>query len=815
MLTIRHFTPRVTPAAGRAALAALLVAALAACGSADDAGTDPFADQGRPTVDATRSDGEGNDTTVSFNVVARDNLGIKYVSVALSGNGVNGLAVDTIRSAMTEFTKQYSFPVSPSIPPGTSVLVVATAMDGAGNLSVADSLRVSVGNLRDPAVFITSPRTGTAVVIGKSVVLSIAGSHALKVRSIGYITSGVYSTTDSAAFTSPLRDSMSVVDTLTVPDTTDAGALTVTPFVVDSASEQRTLGDPITINVQTQATANTRPTVSFGVTPRIEVTDTIHVEASDPTGISTLGYEVRSFDAPNAVIAADSMISTGNFTSLPATFQFRLPVTTFPARVLVSAFATNTNGVREYALAGTSARRDTVVVVAGVTRPLPLGGRVADAYYHAGKDRLYLTNIERNVLDVFSLADSSFKEPIVVGSRPWGITPWPRDRAGNVGDTLLVANSGGTNISYVNLNATGSGREAYRYPLPNIIVYSVTSTRSQTTGEIITEKTVYDFSDRPQFLAATCAGDSLPTTVCGDVKVVYSTTPTGGQSKPFPNMGTLRWENLTTKKSHFFYEHAMGQSEGRSDTLAIDRFAAQGVGINEPLLRERELATSSLGATAAFSVVARVPLLGFRDTTYVRNSSTFRRAVIGEGGDVLGSRAVMYDAVPGLETGFTEEDGTTWTWSRPFLDLGVSSATDVSDYIANTFAQVRGVGINFDGSLAAIRADSTYLIDPTLRLQGLLQTSGGNAGFDFHPRNTGLMSADLLTRLAFAASSEPQIEIYDTHCYQRVSVVPLREPIIGPIKSAVRSNGQIVLIGATARGATIVSLPNTFVTSCP
>ena len=31
-----------------------------------------------------------------------------------------------------------------------------------------------------------------------------------------------------------------------------------------------------------------------------------------------------------------------------------------------------------------------------------------------------------------------------------------------------------------------------------------------------------------------------------------------------------------------------------------------------------------------------------------------------------------------------------------------------------------GVAINFDGALGAVRGDSTYLIDATLRLQGLL-----------------------------------------------------------------------------------------------
>ena len=52
----------------------------------------------------------------------------------------------------------------------------------------------------------------------------------------------------------------------------------------------------------------------------------------------------------------------------------------------------------------------------------------------------------------------------------------------------------------------------------------------------------------------------------------------------------------------------------------------------------------------------------------------------------------------------------------------------------------------------------------------------------------------------FAASAEPQIDIFDSYCYKKVATVPVRDPIIGPIKAALRpSSGQIVLVGATAR----------------
>ena len=118
----------------------------------------------------------------------------------------------------------------------------------------------------------------------------------------------------------------------------------------------------------------------------------------------------------------------------------------------------------------------------------------------------------------------------------------------------------------------------------------------------------------------------------------------------------------------------------------------------------------------------------------------------------------------------------------------------------------------------AIRGDSTYLIDRTLRLQGLMQTSGGNAGFDFHPLNAGIgpSTSPLGTRIAFAASDQPQLEVYDTYTYRECLVIPTRDPIIGPIKAAARAGGggDIVLVGATARGVVIVTVRASQLANC-
>jgi hypothetical protein len=814
----------LTRAANRGIVMAVVVGTLfgvAACN--DSTASDATRDRTAPTVSLSAIGGQA-DTVIAFNTGAKDNLGLKTIHVHVVG--AVGFSFDTtFSSAVTDIAIPFQLFASRAVPPGTPAIITAFAVDGAGNTSAIDTLRLATGNLPPPEVRVVSPTSGSSAVVGKSIVVTISGKTAVKIMSLGLFTTGPLVRADSILFSSPLRDSVTMQDTLTIPSTASPGTLTITPFLRDSLG-QRAVGQSITLTVQTVSQVNSIPVVNqfcvgntafdnkCGHSSRIEVTDSVHVEADDPSGIIGLGYEVRSL-AGGPIDDSSTFVSNGQLTFQPHTFQMHLPYTNFPTIAYIQVFARNSNGVKAYAKLGNGVDRiDTVTVVAGVTRGLPFGGQVADAYYHPRKDRLYLTNILLNRVEVFDLTDSTFKSPVLVGSRPWGITVWPRDRNGTVGDTLLVANSGGTDISYINLNAGTSGAEVFRYALPNILVFSVTSVTSTTApnGPPITQRTVYDFSDRPQYLAATC---KTVGTGCSETVLTYSTTPTPGQSAPFSgNNGTLRWENLTAGTSHFFFEQAIGQSAGRGDTLEVIRYDANTRLATTLVPFKQKFGTAP--DTGFFSIVFQINKIGFRDTTFARNSANFQRAVYGEGGSVLGSRAMTYDATLGFETLELTPGGNLAPLPIPAIDLGVSQPQDVSDWTANSFAQVKGVGINFDGSLAGVRGDSTYIINPALRLQGVLGTTASNAGLDFHPLNTGPNSFPLNTRLAFAASAEPLIEIFDTHCYQRVGSIPIRDPIIGPLTAAFRqSTGQLVLVGATARGVVIAQLPNTFTTTCP
>ena len=130
------------------------------------------------------------------------------------------------------------------------------------------------------------------------------------------------------------------------------------------------------------------------------------------------------------------------------------------------------------------------------------------------------------------------------------------------------------------------------------------------------------------------------------------------------------------------------------------------------------------GSFFDYSIVIRIDQLAFRDTTYVRNSGNFRRAVIGEGGPVLGSRGMMYDAHERLRPHAHRCRSSTAVCRAPWTCPTTSRIR---------FARVQGVGINFDGELAAIKGDSTYVFDRTLRLQGIFQSRGEHGWARFPP----------------------------------------------------------------------------------
>lgn len=822
---LKSFDSRSPARMIRFVTAAMAVAVLSACVAND---TTSGGDKLAPTIKLTA--GTVTDSAMTFTVAAGDNLGLLHVDAVAGAPGIATVCDTTFSAAVTQFTRTCTISVPSTVPIGTTVTIFAQSVDGNLNNSKVDTLFMVTGGGTPSIVVLTKPTNAKrdTVAVGFTNALAITGRSQAKVKALGWTVSGVFTPAhvDSVIFTSPLSDSVAIDSSVSFVGAATGNAI-ITPFMYDSLGRLFT-GPPVTVVVVASCGANTIPTADFGLTKRVEVTDTIHVTGTDRCGVKYIGYVVKALPPTNTVYARDSVLVPANTNSAQHTFNMALPINTFPTIAQVYSFAINTNNRVDSSRTPVAPsgifRMDTVTIVAGLTRPLPNGGQVADGIYHTPSNRLYLTNIQRNQLEVFDLADSSFHTPIAVGSRPWGIAARPANRSGAMTDTLIVANSGGTLLSFVDVNPA-TAHEVYRYALPNIIFFTVTSA-VLPNGVLVEHRKQHDFSDRPQYVAATCTGAG----VCGDLYVAYSTTPTAGQTVPFTNQGTIRWEDITTRTSHFFFEQAVGQTDAATvDTIVVERYAAAGYGVNSELVPFLQGPFITGPDTSYFAVTTNTPLIGFRDTTFTRNSGNFQRAVFGEGGAIAGvsglpnARTMTYDVNVGMVNSFTSKGHTYTTASAPLafipvFDGGVSRPGDVSDWVANTSTSISGVAINFDGSTSAVRADSTYLFDITLRLQGMLQTSKGNAGVDFHPGNFGVPRPGPTggTQMMFTASSQAEIQVWNTNTYQLCLSVPTRDPVIGPIKSALIGGGATMLVGATQYGVVVVTIPQAQMTAaCP
>jgi len=788
-----------------------------------------------PVVSIAKTAGDTMDVSkgLKFDVNVTDNLGIKTVSVALSG-GYTQRVDSTFRTAITALTIGVNIGFPANTTAGGFVQIRVTATDGNNNSTVAtDSILLT--NINALIVTLVRPVPGAQTSAGKGILVQVSANQNNGVKKVGWTSTGAVVSSDSVLVApivppSVFPDTVTFIDTLIVPGTVTGTTFNVAGFAEDS-SGRRVVTPAVAVTVVSVATDTTPPSVTFSVAKRVEVRDSITVRAIDPSGIGPIGWTATDL-ATGLVVGGATVNKGGTLTDIIEVFNLNLATTVFPQTLVVRAFATDAAGNTGQSRRDTSLtsplKSDTITVVNGITRPLPAGGRVADAIYNKNLNEIYLTNVELNRLEIFSVTDTSFKAAIPVGSKPWGIGLWPRDTLGNNADSVVVANSGGTNLSIVDVSLAVR-RERRRHALPNFLVQSVQTELDQTLcpagGPILPacikiKFTTFDFSDRPEYVGTTCRPVTGSTNCASDsIYAVYSTTPTIDQGQGFTERGTMRWEQVGTGalQSHFFWEQAEVVPSPQADTLQIivDR---------GPLVAPDTV----LGAMCGRMV--DMDQLAFFDTTFVRNSGNFTHAFIGEGGNTGArfARVLNYNGTlgisqtvcaPGAVAGFPLSGREEW-------DLGLTPGGRVRDFIANTATSVKSIATNFNGKTNMLRADSIYVLNESLRLMGIIQVTGTNVGTDlnfdhrFDANSAGTVvfppgtEPNANNRLVFTARADANVDVFDTYFYGKVATVSLRDPVIGTLRVAKDPvSGAQVLIGVTARGivvARLAAITNTF-----
>jgi hypothetical protein len=772
---------------------------------------------------------------LNFTVGATDNLALNDIRLIYSGGYVD--TTDTVFFNQT--LEAVTLPVHVVFPAGSGagglITIVGRATDGAGNFA-EDTLVIFLSNINALSVVLLSPAPGALASQGKYVPIHVVATQTSGIQRIGWLIGGVVGQTavrgDSVTLGSPFPTTYDFIDSVLVTGTT--GTFTVTGFAVDAAN-RRGVSTTVTVTIQSAANDVTAPRVEQTIPLRAESSDSITVHATDPSGITRVGFVVT--DTLGAIIGGDSLDYAGNSTDISKKFSLKLfGITAFPTRVVIQAFAIDgatglNRGVSGVTFAVPSpvgpSRVDTVTIVAGITRPLPLGGKIADAIFNAnangGTGELYLTNNTLSRVEVFQVANTSFVAAGIptAGPQPWGIALWPRDTLGNYGDSIVVADAGGTEFSIIDVV---SRQLKWRQDLPN---YQIQKYKLVNVGGFYQVRiTPYDLSDRPQYLGVVCrVGAAAPNCDVDSVFALYSTTPTQSSTSPFNGRATLRMEKLknTTDTSqlfgHFFWEIGNLNPSDISDTLRII------------LMRPGALLYGNYThviLSACAGVTINFETFGLGDSTFARNSGDFTHGFFGEGGNAPAAyRRVMAYTSKGL----LSHGASTTCQTSPLganviqetgdndTDFGMSPGVSVSDFISNTGVHVSSIATNFNGGTNLVRADSIYVLDDGLRLKGVDSVPSGAFGMDMNYNHKflagqggtagtyGTIMGVPADRVVFAADANGNIRVFDTFFYGQIGSIPVRDPIIGPLRVARDALGNQLLFGVTFKGLVMVRLP--------
>ena len=611
------------------------------------------------------------------------------------------------------------------------------------------------------------------------------------------------------------------------------GASLLVASVLVSACEGDTLYEPtgpdVTDPTDPTDPGNGTPGVSVGISlafgDRIEQTDSLRVslEAFDPTalsGIQRLGYTliVTAEDGTRTAVTGEETVSStvARGDTIRAAFQIAptwVSAADLPATYQVEAFGYAFNragdcsaavperpgdnlacrlgevGGQSYRISDPRPTPRPLLAVAGRTTLFPTSSIVVgDLVVDHGRGNVFLSNRQSNRLHVFRPADFAWTGTVAVGSEPWGL------HLNRTGDTLLVANSGGTNISHVALSASG-GQEVVsrRLQTRNTALYEI-ELRDQDAPEpeegeeapalpkLVESFQSFDFSDRPQFVAQDAQG-----------RLLYSTRPTAAAPT-----GTLRWvENQagwTEPETRIVARVGFNPVREEVDVTREEDYVvvAQADSVifftdgeiqvfdHPPGFPEQVISSSKAPPLVALAEIASNPLsdvryivdavwnleaVSFSDTTYVATAADRSYVAFGDGGAA---------ANPGKISLWHSGTGT------------LSSRLSVADLVNNASERVNALELNANGSLGVARgAFGTYFFSNDLRLRGTVPEAGpGGGGAAFHPSHPGsaLPAAPSMSTLAFTVSGDREIRILDTVHYLERGRIPIRDAIAGPMR---------------------------------
>lgn len=786
--------------------------------------------------------------------------GMKYSGTASLGTLVETIRYPVVtvpsgsqlalRTGLTDtIFQRYLKPAVPIDSTVDSLVIFAIARDGVGNV---DTARRRMDIVTGPSVTITAPTAGDSVSQNVSMLVSAVVTHNSGVRDVtvrvqGEPTWPATALLDTTIITTMVGTQRTVNVSHTIPIALTApvrGRITITVSARDLNGNPGS-APPIVVFVRQFGT--TTPRVTQEIPTRLEIADSITIIATGD-GIALVGFTMVD---ENLVLVKDTNVAlTPPFTSnARVSIGINLPAAQQGRRMRISSYATDQAGVTGYSVSATSAGfqtnpanalRDTTLIVFGRTYKLPRPGVVGDLVVDTVRSHVLLSNMDNNRLEVWQNTLKAF-DPlgVAVGSLPWGL---------NVSlnpDTLLVANSGGTNISQVFLGdrVTGDPRTiqedlARRIRTRTNFLYVVGEGLDASGSVKISVAPPRMFSDRPQYIGQISNGtiffSTRPTTTAPEGTVRYL-----NPSQPFPDLRTFVFvRSLGSAVSNFVlvdYDSAVVHPAGVNtpDTIYVfdhipgtnlpsnvvktptcsNGVVVPGItacsGPGDPRFDARfpnGLPQGTAAADSAMKIVLgscspacsdgyyfrNVEPVGITDTTFVALSADRNWIAFGEG-NLNPGIMMMASAVPSFFSPLiTQFDLTNQASERIF-----------------------GLAIDSTGLTVAAHGSQSYYssvdVPFHLRLQGIFAAAGtGGAGIAYHPRANGTASpAD--ERLSFVAAGDKTVNAVDIAYFISRGRYELKNQLYGPLRVSRRMAGDdptiiLKLYGIALEGLVVIEL---------
>jgi len=734
----------------------------------------------------------------------------KLTPIPLAGSFRAGLRDTTVR--------RYLQPISKADSSLDSLVIVVIATDSVG---AADTAFRRINIVAGPRVNIVSPTNNDSVPAG--VGLSV-GAHAQHADGVGRIDIRVQGesnwttkldTTVTQVYTDAPRD-VTFSSVVRIPANAPIrGRITVTAAAVD-VNRQPGSANPVVVYVRSASSA--QPRVTQVVSAKNEYSDSVNVTATGD-GIATVGLIIR--DSVGTIVQTDTVrLSTPYNANIQMNVALALQPSLQGKRLGITAFAIDQAGRVGYAVPATrgspepnvaNAVVDSTLIVYGRTFVLPHQGTVGDIAVDAARGNVFLSNSAFNLLEVWqsSSAGKGFAPVnIPVGSLPLGLF------ISNSPDTLLVANSGGTNISRVFIGSTDASQLhedlPHRILTRNTYTYTVTVQRDEATGKVhLTAQGPVSYSDRPEYLVQSRGG-----------RIFYSTRPTATAPA-----GSVRWLDpaLPVPDPHQIWQYGTILNTTTQvyaifnvDSLFIDpapptSFVSDKVTIYDhpygsakdtaivvtdsiPLNAIAQLVAANSDAEAVFGLdISSLPLT---DTTYAAASGNRTWLAFGEGHKVGAARVVVV----------ADSGGPLPNFFSPLVTIN-----DLTD---NASEQVFGVAVDKSGATVAAHGLQSYFASVSnpfhLRLQGKYDSFDDGAGIAFHPLadGTGTPQAQ---RLAFIGAASGTIEVVDIAYYISRAKLPLKNSIYGPLRASLPMPGDpadviLKLYALSQKGLIVIDL---------